>query len=488
MSKRLLQSLPFQRLANKNGISKIILNHIYKVLFFNCFYFQIPISVAFTFFLFYFSQIGCVVVEGQYKALPPGIWRAELKFDPEFISPNPKAKPLPEKVDMTYNDVEPGIIPFNFEVIYESDSTYYIEIINGKERIHVPAENISFGRGKHRARDTLRIEFPIFDSYITGSFAGNVIEGQWVVKNRKNYAIPFVAKQGKPFRFTPLKKEPTADLTGKWAATFGLMDNTPYPAIGDFKQNGNHLTGTFLTETGDYRFLEGTVQGNKFWLSVFDGSHAFLFEGKIINENELTGAFYSGKHYVTTWEASRNANATLTSPDSLTYLLPDYDAFNFSFENPDGKTISLDNPEYEGKAKIVQILGTWCPNCRDETSFLVDYLANNKMDDLAVIALSFEKHKDKAMANKAIRTYKEKFGMKYEIVHAGPANKKEAAKALPMLNHILSYPTLIFLDRNNQVKRIHTGFYGPATDRYEDFKKDFDVFVKQLIHPSAEQS
>ncbi len=424
---------------------------------------------------------GCVTVEGTYPALPPGIWRAELKINPAFISSNPKGKPLPDKVDMKFEDVEPGILPFNFEVVYDNDSLFHIEFINGEERIVVPPENISFGRSKERAQDTIRIEFPIFDSYIAGAFAGNTVEGSWVVQNRENYAIPFVATQGKPFRFTPLKKEPATDLSGKWETTFGLNEEKPYAAIGDFKQEGNKLTGTFMTETGDYRFLEGTVQEDKFWLSVFDGAHAFLFEGKILNDNELTGAFYSGKHYVTTWEAKRNEHATLASPDSLTYLLPGYETLSFSFENPDGKTVALDNPEYQGKAKIIQILGTWCPNCRDETNFLVDYLNKNKMDGLAVIALSFEKRRDKANANEIIRRYKEKFAMPYEIVYAGSSDKEEALKALPMLNHILSYPTMIFLDKNNKVKRIHTGFYGPATSEYAAFVEEFDEFVKGLV-------
>ena len=438
-------------------------------------------SFLFSLFSFLLLCQGCITVGETYPALPPGIWRAALKIDPQFISANPKGKPLPDKMNMTYADVEPGEIPFNFEVIYDSDSSFHMEIINGEERILVPAENIAFGRGKSRARDTLQIEFPIFDSYITGAFAGNIIDGQWVVRNRENYAIPFVAKQGKPYRFTVLKKEPLADLSGKWEATFGLKENDPYPAVGHFRQEGNHLTGTFTTETGDYRFLEGTVQADKFWLSCFDGAHAFLFEGKIVDENNLTGAFYSGKYYVSTWKAARNENAQLASPDSLTYLLPGYGGLEFSFENPDGKTISLNNPEYEGKAKIVQILGTWCPNCRDETAFLVDYFKKNKSDKIAVIALAFEKHKDKEKANQAIRTYKENFGMDYEMVHAGPSNKKEAAKALPMLNHILSYPTMIFLDKNNQVKKIHTGFYGPATEEYAAFEEDFDKYVKTLI-------
>lgn len=432
--------------------------------------------------IFCFSLNSCIEVGETYSALPPGIWRAELKIAPQFISANPKGKPLPDKVNMKYEDVQPGIIPFNFEVAYDNDSTYHLTIINGAERIPVPAEHISFGRNRSRAQDTIRIEFPVFDSYIAGAFAGNIIEGQWVVKNRENYAIPFVAKQGKPYRFTPLRKTPTTDLTGTWETTFGLDGDSPYPAIGDFKQEGNKLTGTFKTETGDYRFLEGTVQEDKFWLSVFDGAHAFLFEGKILNENELTGTFYSGKHYKTTWGAKRNANVTLTSPDSLTYLLPGYDAIEFSFENPEGKTISLENPEYKGKAKIIQILGTWCPNCRDETKFLVDYFTKNKVEEVAVIALAFEKHKDKARANDKIKTYKEKFNMPYEMVLAGPSDKKEAVKALPMLNHILSYPTMIFLDKNDQVKRIHTGFYGPATDEYSAFAEEFDAFVKALAN------
>lgn len=434
--------------------------------------------------LSYFTLVillsGCVVAESEYTKLPTGPWRAVLQIKEQYITPNPKGKPLPDKMDITYEEVQPGEIPFNFEVTYENDTVFHIDLINGSERIRIPAENIGFGRTKHRAIDTVRIDFPVYDSYINGTFAGNTIVGKWVVNNRENYAIPFLAKQGKAYRFTTVRNEPVTDLTGKWACTFGLDEEEPYPAIGEFSQNGNELTGTFLTETGDYRFLQGTVQSDHFWLSCFDGAHAFLFEGIINEDGTLAGAFYSGKHYHTTWEGKRDPDATLASPDELTFLKDGFSDFNFNFKNPDGKTISLQNPEYEGKAKIVQILGTWCPNCRDETAFLVDFMKRNQRDDLAVIALAFEKHRGKAKANAAIRRYKEKFGMDYEIVLAGPSDKEEAAKALPMLNHILSYPTLIFLDKNNQVKRIHTGFTGPATSQYDAFVKDFESFVETL--------
>ncbi len=427
---------------------------------------------------------SCFVMDGSYTKLPPGKWRAALKLTPEFISSNPKGKPLPDKVDMKFADVNEYELPFNFDVIYDNDTSFHLEIINGDERIMVPASNIQFGRSKKRSQDTIRINFPMYESYISGAFAGNTIEGQWVVTTRENYSIPFVAKHGDDWRFTTLHKQPKLDLGGKWACTFGLESfpepEETYPAIAEFKQEGNRLTGTFLTETGDYRFLEGTVQDDKFYLSCFDGSHAFLFKGKILPDNTLTGAFYSGKHYRTTWSGKRDPDFKLANADSLTFLKPGFEKIAFSFQNPDGKTISLDNPEYKGKAKIIQILGTWCPNCRDETEFLVSFLKEQDPQNLAVIALAFEKHADKAKADRGIRTYKELFKMPYEVVYAGTNKKAEAAKSLPMLNEVIAYPTMLFLDKNDRVVKIHTGFSGPATSEYASFKENFNKFVAQL--------
>jgi thiol-disulfide isomerase/thioredoxin len=432
-----------------------------------------------------FALHSCLVMEGSYTKLPPGPWRAALKLTPEFISPNPKGQPLPEKVNMKFADVNEYELPFTFEVVYDNDTTFHIEIINGDERIVVPASDIQFGRSKHRSQDTIRINFPMYESYISGAFAGNTIDGQWVVTTRENYSIPFLARQGHDWRFTALRKPPSLDLTGKWACTFGLESwpeaEEVFPAIGEFKQEGNRLTGTFLTETGDYRYLEGTVQEDKFYLSTFDGTHAYLFQGKILPDSTITGAFYSGKHYRTTWTGKRDPNFKLADADSLTVLNPGYDKLAFSFQNPDGKVISLENPEYQGKAKIIQIMGTWCPNCRDETEFLVNFLKEKNPQNLAVIALAFEKHADKPSADKAIRTYKERFQMPYEVVYAGTNKKADAAKSLPMLKEVLAYPTLIFLDKNNRVVKIHTGFSGPATSEYASFKENFNKFVAELL-------
>jgi len=305
---------------------------------------------------------GCLVMEGKFSSLAPGPWRAILKLDPSYVTPNKKGQPLPEKVNLKFKEVTKGELPFVFDVVYDTPDKFHIEIINGDERIRV--DDIEIGRAVGDTRDTFRINFPVFDTYIRGAYEEKVMEGEWVVTNRENYSIPFVARQGKNHRFTTLKKEPAIDLSGKWATMFETETDDPYPGIGDFVQEGNRLTGTFLTETGDYRYLEGTVQANKMYLSCFDGAHSFLFEAIINEDGTMTGTFRNGTHYQTMWEAKRDPDFKLKSAYELTYLKPEYDKLAFSFENTEGKVVSLDSDKYKGKIKLVQIFGTWCPNCR----------------------------------------------------------------------------------------------------------------------------
>ncbi len=434
--------------------------------------------LAYTFLLYIsFFLSGCFSFENQFSTVPPGRWRAVLELHPSGI-PVQTGSRTKDKIVQVIEEVSEGQLPFNFDLIYDNDSSFHIEIINGPERIQV--KDIKTWHDRASNNDSILINFPVYGTYIRAGYEDDKIEGNWFVPYRgHNYRIPFKARYGKGYRFTQLKKSPAMDLTGRWETTFD--DDEPYKAIGEFKQEGNRLTGTFVTETGDYRYLEGSVQDNKAYLSCFDGSHAFLFEAKIKEDKTLVGSFQSGSHYKTIWNAFRNKDYTLGSPDKLTYLKEGYDRLEFSFENIDGKMVSLTDERYQNKVKIVQIMGTWCPNCRDETSFLVDYLSTNKSDDLEVIAIGYERYREKEKSMQALRNYKEGFGMQYELLFGGYFNKKEAAESLPMLNHILSYPTMIFIDRQNKVRRIHTGFSGPATEGYEDFEIDFKKYVDMLL-------
>ena len=426
-------------------------------------------------FLSTYLLTGCFTIENRYTGIPPGTWRGTLDVNP--IVGGPPVADL-EDQQFNYDDTPPNYLPFTFDIVYENDTDFYVELINGEERI--PVKDVSFGRKRSTNKDTFLIEFPVYDAYIEGIYSERVMQGHWVVNYKKNYAVPFVAKYGKNYRFTQLKEEPVMDISGKWTVQFEDSGGT-YPGVGVFKQEGNHLTGTFLTETGDYRYLEGTIQKNKLFLSVFDGSHAFLFEAKILEDQTMIGSFKSGKHYQATWTGKKEDNAKLADPNSLTFLKEGYDQLEFAFPNAAGEIIKLGDERYKNKVKLVQIFGTWCPNCRDETRFLVDYLKKNPSKDLEVIGLAFEKYKDAGKSNAAIKRYQQRMNIPYELLLAGDADKKEAAKALPMLNHILAYPTLIFIDKNNKVRKIHTGFSGPATADYELFGEEFDATITELL-------
>ena len=408
-------------------------------------------GLALSFLILWCSS--CVEIAQPYDKIPPGIWRAELTLTKDHV------------------------LPFNFEARYEEDKLK-IDVLNGEERI--PVEDIFFGKTKD-LRDTLVMSFPLMDSYISATYRENILDGTWYVNNRENYEIPFTANFGQSHRFTTDREVPKLDLTGLWEATFELETEDEYPAIGEFQQKGNMLTGTFRTETGDYRYLQGSVQGDNFYLSAFDGSHAFLFKGKISADDLIVGTFVSGSHYETNWLARPNPASTLTDVYALSQITTPDKSISFSLPNQDGELVTLDDPDYRDKAKLITIMGTWCPNCLDEAKFLIDFLDNHEGDDLEIIALAFEKYRDNDRALERIKTYKERLDIPYDILHAGYYDKAEATESLGWIDKIRSYPTLLFVDRDNKVLKVHTGFNGPATSKYEEFVAEFDRSIAALV-------
>lgn len=420
---------------------------------------------------------GCISIERPHTRLAPGLWRGILKLDASQASRLGGSTDQTKSSEIVIEEVTAGELPIMFEVVYTSPDSFYIVWINGTERIET--RDIRYGLDRATAKDTLRIDFPLMDTYIEAICEEGVIQGKWVVPYKDDYSIPFEAKFGVNHRFTPLRKTPSIDLTGEWAVAFEPGTENAYPAIAEFRADGNHLTGTFRTETGDYRFLEGTVQSNKLYLSCFDGSHAFLFEGKILEDNSIQGTFRSGTHYQAYWEANRQAEISLKDPHSLTSPSKPEEQISFTFPSPDGKMISNHDPEFSGKPMIIQILGTWCPNCLDETQFLKGWIQANPASPVKVIGLCFERYEETKSLD-IIRRYREKLDVPYPLLYAGNYQKKIASTHVPFLSDIKAYPTMIFLDKSHKIVKIHTGFDGPATSKYDQFTTDFHNFVRQL--------
>ena len=381
-------------------------------------------------------------------AISEGIWLAELEV------------------------MDNEILPFNFELSKSASGKYQMEIYNASEVIHVDEIEIS--------NDSIIIKTPVFEGYIAGTFTDKSIKGQFI-KESLDRIVPFEAVYGEADRFK-INNSSIENISGVWETEFEPNTDDAYIAKGIFTQRDDKVTGTFRTTTGDYRYLEGVVTGDSLKLSAFDGAHAFLFTAKV-TDSSLNGAFYSGNHSKELFVAKRNDAYELPSADSLTFIKEGYDKFAFSFPNELGESISLEDERFKNKVVIVQIMGTWCPNCLDESKYYIDYLKKNSSSEVEIVALAFEYAKTKEGAFKSIKRMKDRIGVGYPVLLAqfGSSDKDKAQQKLPMLNHVLSYPTSIFIDKKGNVRKIHTGFNGPATgEKFIEFKKEFEAFVKEL--------
>ncbi len=365
-------------------------------------------------------------------------------------------------------------LPFHMDLT-SSESGWEGKIINAEERITV--------NEIERENDSFFIQMPIFNSIFRGKLISPTqIEGTYQDYSRgPDYMVPFKAVFGDNTRFQFPSSEEPSDISGRWKVVFSPDTEDEFPAIGIFKQNDSTATGTFLTETGDYRYLEGNVNGEQARFSAFDGSHAYLFRARLTNDT-LRGKYYSGIHFQTNWYAVRNDTYSLSDPYELTYLKEGFDQLNFSFPDADSNMVSLDDPRFQDKVVIVQLMGSWCPNCMDESRYFAKLYDEYKDQGLEILALAYERQPEFDVAIQNIQRLREKLELDYEILIAGTSNKIEAAETLPMLNAVISFPTAIFLDKGGNIRKIHTGFYGPGTGPfYNRFVDETTNFIEKLL-------
>jgi len=368
-------------------------------------------------------------------------------------------------------------VPFNFEVKGKTTATGKIYLLNGDE--HFETGQIS------QKGDSLFVPFDQFDNEFALKIGDKQLSGVLRKKDRSGRATPVDATFGETFRFADNGEKPTADISGTYDVVFKSRgDGDGEKKVGLFKQKGSKLYATFLSITGDSRFLEGVVQGNKFYLSSFIGSSAGYYTGTFDASGQLTGS--SGGQQFT---ATKNAAAALPDPYKLTYLKDGYTSFDFSLPDVEGNKVSLKDEKFKNKVVIVTIGGTWCPNCIDEAGFVAPWYKKNKSRGVEVVGVQFERKTDAAYVKTAMENFKKRFGIEYTEVFGGLADKKAVAASFPALNTFLSFPTILFIDKKGNVAKIYTGFTGPATGiYYKQFIKEFNDEVDHLLKEDVASS
>ena len=326
---------------------------------------------------------------------------------------------------------------------------------NGDERILLALT----ANGNHRV--------PVFNGSWSGTWVGEVWEGVWTDSLRpNNYQVPV--------RLELLADtQPTSGMrdTTYWDTSEGLLV---------MEQADDSAWATISTPTGDYRHLAGTLVGNQLVLNTFDGSHLFRFNATLREDSLVEGQFLSGTHYRTEFEGVKRASQAHTWTSGRQNVVAD--RLLFFGTNPTGQAEvwNKERLRRDGKTGIVvDIMGTWCPNCMDEARLMVS-LADS-FPDVQFLTLGYERSTD-STALVRLTQFKREIGMTWPVLLGGRASKTAAAESIPALDSIHSFPTTVFWPVDGEPV-VHKGFNGPATG--EGYARETAFFRSQLARISG---
>lgn len=332
--------------------------------------------------------------------------------------------------------------------------------------------------------DTLVFSSDNFDSRFHVKLTDDsTIVGRWINEKSKTVrTLKFSAQKNIPYRFMA-NIAPEVNLTGYHKTFFYDKEgNIEDSTLLKIDQNKHIVTASVLTETGDYRFLDGVIRNDSLLMSTMDGTHAYYFAAAIEGES-LKGSFRSGCCYQQNWSSNLNSQFELRNPEEITTMLPD-SVVSFSFPDENGNIISLSDDEFKGKPVVITLMGTWCSNCLDEAQFLKEVEAVHGAKGLKIIGLDFELISDSAKAVENIKRHRKSLNINYPVLLASlSATKQKAHLKVPYLNGVFSYPTMIVLNKDHNVVKVHTGFSGPATGPlyYKAFRMEYLALFDELV-------
>ena len=350
--------------------------------------------------------------------------------------------------------------------------------LNGSEQTKIP--EIYF------RTDSLALIFSEYKAAMIGTWTGSAWHGSFYRYRSDTTAYEFSALPEKVFRgkirefrfrrqiqgvTSLIKKLAIVRLT----ASFWTADGSVY--------------GTFIAPDGDEGLFAGTRREDTITLSRFTGWQANLMEignKKGIWKGTLTSRSGPPQEFMLT--PIQSQSDFLKEEISTTMKRPK-DRFSFSGTTDAGDTICSDGTRFNGKAVIVDIMGTWCHNCMDAAPLLQELYTEFRNDGLEVVALTFEISSDPSLAKKNISLFRKRYGITYPILYCGSTQEANiAARLHSQLNSFSAFPTAIFIDKQGTVRFIHAGFHGKGTGgEYRHQVEKYYSLVKTILQTKKEE-
>ena len=365
----------------------------------------------------------------------------------------------------------PVEVPFPFEITSAGGKTR-ASFLNGDLRITSTASAIE--------GDKVVFTFGQYGSKISATFKDGVLAGQYERPKGRGNPLPF--KAARATAVAPNVKAPSID--GVWIVQAkSNKGESAWRFIVD--QKGAQVTATILRIDGDTGTLYGSFKDGKFVLGHFSGARPLLVEvtpnadGTLrISQNKQPGLLAARQA-----EAKANSLGTPTDPTMHTSMKDSNEPFRFSFPNLKGEIESNTDAKFKGKVLLVNIAGSWCPNCHDETPFLVSLYKKYKSKGFEIVGLSFEEDEQQPGLAR-LRAFNETYGIDSTVLV--PGNPDQLNEKVPQASNLDAFPTSFFVGRDGRVRAVHAGFPSPGSGEfYKEAEKEVTALVEKLLAERA---
>lgn len=341
-------------------------------------------------------------------------------------------------------------VPFRM-LVSEGNNGLGVALLDGESRIE--STSASFHEG------ILHVKWDYYDARLDATLQDGVLRGEYGRLTRRGpVKMVFTAK---PFQPVAVPDDGVSNFGGKWTLKAGESAGSVWSA--SFRQAGAEVTGTIQAVDGDFGTLSGTVKGDALTLSHFDAIRTTVLSLRLKPDGTLEGTMNGTRAIRGARAAEAAAKGIPDPPDPSRYTNVKDPSKPLEFTAPglDGKPVSAS--DFRGKVLIVTIMGSWCPNCHDEAPFLEELYRKYKDKGLQVIALAFEYTGEIERDAEQVRAFNRRHGVTYPALLAGTTNEGEVQRVLPQLANFGAFPTSIYAGRDGRVRKVHTGFSGPAT-------------------------
>jgi thiol-disulfide isomerase/thioredoxin len=326
---------------------------------------------------------------------------------------------------------------------------------------------------------TLVLNFDSYAAKLEAKLQDGALVGTYGPMLKKNY--PVSAHRHKA-EATTSAKAPSID--GLWEVAVKSSKGEKAWRLIVQEKSASNVEAAILRVDGDTGALTGGYKDGHFVLSHFSGGRPSLMiltpaaDGTLaIDMTDL-----HGKSQLTATRpdvARAKGLPSPTDPDHHTSVKDPSEPFRFSAPDLNGKIVSNTDARFQGKVVLVNITGSWCPNCHDEAPFLAELYRKYRSRGLEVVALSFEEE-DQLKNPTRLRAFMKEYGIEYTVLLPGTTDERDAK--LPQAVNLNSWPTTFFLGRDGRVRFVHAGFPGPASGAlYHQAVKEFYAQVDSLL-------